>query len=214
MPNLICYRGEKGDRWGRPELRLCDGLTVRDPLPGGPIPKPKAAEARNALILQVWSAIKDEVNKEGGLPKKKVQAFAQTLRASGKVYAIATAATKEGAYADDFNYVIEIPDARAFRWGSNLTIGEEVDWIGNPQAIDDDYVVLNAKNIEGSSVLGFGHKTGTREVTFFTDIPTAWIKQVNGKPVAEWPVKKKSEFTFEEKKLMGKLVRPPFQWKA
>ncbi|WP_188273862.1 hypothetical protein [Streptomyces sp. CBMA152] len=212
MPTLTCYRGEKKDRWGHPTLRLCDGLTVRDPLPPGPTPKPKPGEIRQAIVSRVWGAIKDEINREGGLPKKKVQAFAQTLRASGKVYAIATAATEEGAYKDDFNYVIEIPNARAFLWGANLTLGKEVDWIINPAGADADYIVLDADSFEEATVFAFGHKTETREVTFFTDIPANWIKTVNEIPASEWEKKKKSEFTPDERKLMGKLVRPPFKW--
>lgn len=212
MTILTCYRGEKADRWGHPALRLCDGLTVRDPLPPGPMSKPKPGEIRQALVSRVWGAIKEEINREGGLPRKKVQAFAQTLRSSGKVYAIAAAATKEGAYEDDFNYVIEIPNARAFLWGANLTRGNEVDWIVNPTDADADYIVLNADSFEESTVFAFGHKTETREVTFFTDIPADWIKAVNGIPVSEWEKKKKSDFTSDEKRLMGKLVRPPFKW--
>ncbi|MFJ4651012.1 hypothetical protein ACIP5Y_07025 [Nocardia sp. NPDC088792] len=211
MPTLTCYRAEKEQSWGTPELRLCDGLTVRDPLPGGQLPKINATQARDSLILQVWAAIKNEIDKEFGLPRKKVDAFAQSLRQSGKVYAIATAATREGAY-EGFNYVIEIPNARTFRWGDNLSIGEEVDWVGNTGKIDAHYIVLNAESIEQSTVLGFGHKAGTYEITFFTDIPTAWIKSVNEKPVSDWKIKKKSEFTIEDRRKMGKLVRPPFKW--
>jgi hypothetical protein len=47
--------------------------------------------------------------------------------------------------------------------------------------------------------VGFGHKTGTCEVTFFTDVGVGWLTSVNRKPLSDWPRKAKKDFTPDER---------------
>ncbi|WP_147397453.1 hypothetical protein [Amycolatopsis panacis] len=215
MADLICYRGEQHNRWGLPTLRLNDGLTVRDPLPGGELPKIRPADVRNSLALKIRTLIQASRKVEtGAISKKDVADYAQALRKEGQTYAIATARDKGGAFDMAYSsfYTIVIPSARTFRWGENLTLGKEEDWVTTTDVITEEYIVLNAPSIEKSTVLGFGHKTGTWEVTFFTDLPTNWVKKVDGKDVSEVKIKKKSAFDEEDRRLMQKLVRPRGRW--
>ncbi|MFG3244740.1 MULTISPECIES: hypothetical protein [unclassified Streptomyces] len=210
MPTLTCYRGERSQFWGTPELRLCDGLTVRNPLLG-PGPKPQLGGVSQALGLQVWAAFQKKVGTEVGISKKMVNTYAMALKLVGRDYALAAARTTKGSYDHyDCNYEIEVPNARSFLWGENMTRGAEVpDWIENPAAINANYLVLDADSFEESTVLAFGHHVDSSEVTFFTDIPTGWIKKVNGRDVSTVTVKQKKEFDSREKNLMRLLVRPP-----
>jgi len=198
VADLLCFRGEKVERWGPPELRLHFGLTVRVPWLGGLLP--------DFNIPLTWAALVDDIRSQSG---GNVKAYAQYLRAGGKTFAIAAARTHEGAFDDDYNYRFTVPNARTFRWGPNLTLGAEVPWVDDPATVDADYIVLNADSIAASTVLAFGHKTGTREVTFFSDVPTAWLTSVNDVPVDDWPLKPRADWTLEERNQMRSLVRPP-----
>jgi len=209
MAKLVCYRGESTVNWGDADIRLISGLTVRKPWGARP---PKFV----LKMADVWSNLTTEMKKEKKTKDQGiVAAFAQTLRKEGKVYALATARTKEGSYETKgcANYMIEIPNARIFRWvedkDKNLSLGaEEASWLTDLKKIDADYIVLNADTIEKSTVFGFGHKTGTYEVTFFTDLPTAWIKTVDGKDVSKISIKKKEDLTMDQKTgLMRDLLR-------
>lgn len=199
MADLICYRGERKASWGAPELRLNDGLTVRKPWTGGALPAVDAA--------RVWAALVADIQT---LNAGNISAYAQTLRSEGKTYAMATARTNEGSFTSDFDYTTALPNARTFRWaGDGRNPAAEVPWVEHLGAIDDDYIVLNAATVAQSTVVGFGHKTGTHEVTFFTDIQASWVTHVNGKPSSAWATRPKKDFTMDERILMRDLVRPP-----
>lgn len=198
MVNMPCFRGEKRNRWGAPELRLHYGLTLRGPWLGGMLP--------HYDIEQTWQELRNDMRQQAG---GRVNAYGQYLRAEGRAFAIAAARTREGAFDDDYNYEFLVPDARTFLWGANDTLGAEVQWAADPAAVRDDYVVLNADTIDASTVLAFGHKALTREVTFFSDIPTDWITRINDLGVDQWPLKPRNEWTLEERNTMRALVRPP-----
>lgn len=182
---LVCYRGEKSEWWPEPRMRLAaGGLNVFEPWPGG-------------TIADVWKTLVEAVKKEAGFNvKQKVAAYAQYLRATGRPFALATARTTSGAF-DGYSYVIEIPNVRTFRWGKDYTLGPPANFtntlkttyervvnqnveIWTKDTIDADYIVLNADTIADSTILGFGHLTGTYEVTFLHDLPLSFVKSVNG----------------------------------
>ena len=73
--------------------------------------------------------------------------------------------------------------------------------------VDADYIVLDADTIAASTVLGFGHKTATFEVTFFHDMPLDLVAKVNGKPTSEVALKAWSDLSFDEKIKYAKLKR-------
>jgi hypothetical protein len=187
---LICYRGEKSEWWPEPRMRLaCGGMHVFEPWPG-------------KSISDIWKKLVEEVRKEAGFTvNQKVAAYAQYLRASGRPFALATARTTSGSFTVDYNYVIEIENARTFRWRKDYTLGQAANFkdmsktkytrIVNQNAevwekdnIDADYIVLNADTIAASTILGFGHKTGTYEVTFLHDLPLSCVKLVNSQKPA------------------------------
>lgn len=148
-------------------------------------------------MTDIWKKLVEEVGKRPGFNvNSKVADYAQYLRAEGKPFALATARTTSGAF-EGYSYVIEIENARTFRWGKNFTLGAPANFKDtqkttytriinqNPEiftrdTIDADYIVLNADTIAESTILGFGHKTGTYEVTFLHDLPLSFIKSVNG----------------------------------
>ncbi|MGW7004876.1 hypothetical protein ACWGCW_19180 [Streptomyces sp. NPDC054933] len=198
---MTCFRGEKKDRWGSAELRLNDGLTVRKPWTGGMLPTINAQQVWTRLLQDIKDQAKDDVN-----------AYAQYLRALGRDFAIATARIFDGSFDEDFNYEMAIPSARTFLWEKKngvWTVGSEVPWGESTKDINNHYIVLNAATLAASTTLGFGHKTSTFEVTFFTDVRTSWLTKVNKEPVKDVVVKPKKNFTTEERILMRDLVRPP-----
>lgn len=164
---LNCYRGEKSEWWPEPKIRLISGMTIRDPWVAG------SMTARFAKLQEDMRA------RSIG----NVAAYAQYLRAEGRPYALATARTGEGSFTSDYNYHIQIPNARLFAWGKNLTLGEPLDF-ADPASIDQDYIVLNADSIAASTILGFGHKTATCEVTFFHDMPIEFVRSCNATATA------------------------------
>lgn len=186
---LVCYRGEKSAWWPAPQMRLAaGGMRVFEPWPG-------------KTVADIWAKLVEEVKcQPGSTVKKKVQAFAQHLRAEGRPFALASARTRGGAF-EGYSYVIEIPNARTFRWADDYTLGTPANFTNTAKTtyqrminqnletftrdtIDADYIVLNADSIADSTILGFGHLTGTYEVTFLHDVPQSFITSVNGEPLS------------------------------
>ena len=56
-----------------------------------------------------------------------------------------------------------------------------------------DYIVLNADTIAASTILGFGHKTGTYEVTFFHDMPIGNVAECDGKQISTYKILSKAQ---------------------
>jgi len=181
---LLCYRGEKTDWWPEPRMRLaCGGMNVFEPWTGS--------------MSDIWKRLVQDVKAQAGFNvKQKVAAYAQWLRATGRPFALATARTTSGSFSGN-SYVIEIKNARTFLWSKNYTLGPAANYkdttktkyertvnknveVWEKDTIETDYIVLNADTIEKSTILGFGHKTGTYEVTFLHDVPLSLVKSVNG----------------------------------
>lgn len=200
---LTCYRGEKSEWWPEPRMRLaCGGMHVFEPWPGNTIP-------------EIWKKLVEEVRKAPGFTvKQQVAAYAQYLRKEGRPFALASARTTGGKF-EGYAYVIEMKNARTFLWGKNLTLGPLANFkdtqqttyerivnqnveIWTKDTIDTDYIVLNADTIAESTILGFGHKTGTYEVTFMHDIPLSFVKSVNGEEMSSFKAKIYSEEQVEK----------------
>ena len=127
----------------------------------------------------------------------KVDAFAQYLRAQGRPFALATARTTAGSFSSDFNYIIKIANARLL-WGPKLTLGAPVSFKETAN-VTADYIVLNADTIADSTILAFGHKCGTFEVTFLHDLGIGNIESINNKPLDWKSIKSQSDLSFDEK---------------
>ena len=192
--DMMCYRGEKNNWWSPPEERLICGMTLYDPwnLKVG-------IKKMEDLFAELVVYIKKHC--EG-----KVDAFAQHLRAQGRPFALATARTTVGAYTSDYDYVMKVANARTFLWGPGLTVGPKVDF-KETSAVNADYIVLNADELKDSTILGFGHKCGTYEVTFLHDLALNNIVSVNGKPVAQLRIKQQKDLSLDEKVKMRKYLR-------
>ena len=192
--DMLCYRGEKNNWWSPPEERLICGMTLYDPwnLKVG-------IKKMEDLFAELVVYIKKHC--EG-----KVDAFAQHLRAQGRPFALATARTTVGAYTSDYDYVMKVANARTFLWGPGLTVGPKVDF-KETSAVNADYIVLNADELKDSTILGFGHKCGTYEVTFLHDLALNNIVSVNGKPVAQLRIKQQKDLSLDEKVKMRKYLR-------
>jgi hypothetical protein len=194
---LTLYRGEKNNWWPAPEIRLMSGMTLYEPWPGKTVP-----------IL--WEQLRQEVSTQLGLSlQAKTAAYAQYLRATGHPFALATAWTNVGSFTSDYNYIIKIPNAYLFYWGGTKTspdIGEAVP-SSEYDSVTGDFIVLNSPTVNGSTVLGFGHKTATREITFFHDMPLKYIDSVNGKPTSTLKLKSSGDLSFDEKVKYRKFLR-------
>ncbi len=193
--DLSCYRGEKSEWWPDPSIRLMFGMTIREPW-------------SYSSMTELFGKLQAQIRTSS---RGNVAAFAQFLRAEGKPWALATARTGEGSYTSDYNYAIKIKNARTFYWINGgitkaPTIGAPANFT-QPEQVDADYLVLNADTIEGSTVLGFGHKTATFEVTFFHDMPLDLVDKVNGKPTSELVRKTLSDLSMDEKIKYAKLKR-------
>lgn len=198
MPiTMTLYRGEKSQWWPSPEYRLMYGMTLREPW-------------RPSTVPDLWNTLKEEVKRKPGLSvDKKAEAYAQELRATGRPYALATAWIEVGAFTSDHNYVITIPNAYLFYWGGtrdNPDIGRPVE---NPTNIEHDFIVLNSGTIYASTILAFGHKTETKEITFFHDLPLDLITSCDriGVETLRTRIKKWDDLTYDQKILYGKLRR-------
>ncbi len=194
---LTLYRGEKSQWWPSPDIRLMSGMTLYQPwLPAG--------------VSSLWAKLQQEVRGQLGLSlAKKVAAYGQYLRASGRPFALATAWTSMGSFTSDYNYVIKIPNAHLFYWGGTKDkpdLGDEAK-IAAPSQVTQDFIVLNAPTLASSTVLGFGHNTGTKEITFFHDLPIGLIASCNGKAVSQLNVKKKSDLSFDQQVKYRKFLR-------
>jgi len=198
--DMVCYRGEKNNWWSPPEQRLIYGMTVYQPW---------NLEAGINSMNGLWEKLRDHMKKNGfGKPN----AFAQYLRAQGRPFAVATARTESGAYTYEYNYVIKIPNARTFLWGPDLTLGPQVNFAKPDSTITADYVVLNANSIAESTVLAFGHKCGTYEVTFVHDLQIEFVASCNGKPVSELAIKQESDLSFDDKIKLRRYLRRSKSW--
>lgn len=197
MPNLTLYRGEKNNWWPAPEVRLICGMTLYGPW------QPTA-------VSSLWNTLKNEVKGALGTSlEKKVAVYAQYLRATGRPFALATAWTDVGSFTSDYNYVIRIPNAHFFYWGGTKDapeLGAAAAWT-TPEQVTADFIVLNAPTVAASTILGFGHHTGTREITFFHDLPLGLIESCNGKPITDYAIKSKSDLSFDEKIKYAKYLR-------
>jgi len=140
-----------------------------------------------------------------------VAAYAQHLRASGHGYAVATARTLDGAYEYDWNYVLKVPNVRTFLWGPGLTLGKEVNFT-TIEAVDADYIVLNAGSIAESTILAVGHKCGTYEVTFVHDLPIKYVITCNKEPLSKLKIKDPASLTPMEKPELTKYTRAHQSW--
>jgi hypothetical protein len=207
---LNCYRGEKSEWWPPPKLRLVGGgMLLIQPWEW----TSKTKDGKN--VTSLFTKLAAEVRKQAGFDEKsKAKEYAQYLRAEGRSFAIATARTGGGSFTASYNYHIEIPNARTFSWGKNCTLGPPVDCenierikeerIVNKNVetfftdrIKSDYIVLNADTLEDSSILAFGHKTGTFEVTFFTDLPLDMVVSCNGTATAALGILTKEQLAKE-----------------
>jgi hypothetical protein len=197
--DLTCYRGEKNNWWSPPEERLICGMTLYQPWN-----LQQGVTSMTALFEQLRKSINE--NCFG-----KVDGYAQHLRAQGRPYALATARTTSGSFTSDFNYVIRIANARTFLWGPKLTLGEKVEY-DDVKKIQHDYIVLNADTLEASTILGFGHKCGTFEVTFMHDLSLANVLSVNNKPVSQLAIKNQADLGFDEKVKLRKYLRHGVNW--
>ncbi len=175
MTNFVCHRGENPNSWFGPELRLIHGLTVRSPFRG-------VRPSNKFNIKTVWDSIKADVKLRG---QENVDMYTQTLRQAGQPAALAFSRVYNLAYTQYTTYTISIPNARTFRFAKPTKdkvvpeIGEEVDWVTDHTEVEDHYVVLNAGSLEESTVFGLGHNSNGHEVTFFTDLPSAWVTRIN-----------------------------------
>lgn len=198
MPTTLrLYRGEKSQWWPSPEIRLISGMTLIQPW-------------RPSDVSGLWEKLKREVGAKPGLTlDKKVAAYAQYLRATGRPFALATAWTSGGSFTSDYNYVIKIPNAHLFYWGGTTDqpdLGALAE-ITSPAQVKEDFIVLNAGTVAASTILGFGHKTATKEVTFFHDLPLGFIESCNRMASARLGIKKKADLSFEDKVKYRKYLR-------
>ncbi len=196
MPTtLTLFRGEKKQWWPPPEIRLMSGMTLYQPwLPN------------NASSL--WNKLVQEVKGKPGLSlDKKVADYAQFLRATGRPFALATAWTQAGSFTSDYGYVIKIPNAHLYYWGGTKDAPAIGNPIINPNQVNKDFIVLNAATVAGSTILGFGHNTATKEITFFHDLPIQFIASCNSIPVSTLKIKTKNELSFDEKVKYAKFLR-------
>ena len=124
---------------------------------------------------------------------------------------MATARTGVGSYTSDYNYALKIKNARTFYWidggiSKAPAIGAPANFHA-PEQVDADYIVLNADTIQDSTVLGFGHKTATFEVTFFHDVPLDLVDTVNGNPTSQLTLTQWGDLSFDQKIKYAKLRR-------
>jgi len=195
---MMLFRGEDKRKWDKPEIRLMNGMTVYMPL------KPNT-------VQNCWNELKTWLKKEAGdTLGGKVAALGQTLRQSGKPNALATAWTHNGSFLSDFNYVLSFPQVYLFYWGGTIDNPD----IGNvclftqPSDVNEFFIVLDNQEISNSTILGFGHKAGTNEITFFQDLPLNSIVSCNGKLISSLVLKKQVNLDFDERIQYRKYIRP------
>jgi hypothetical protein len=192
--DMLCYRGEKNNWWSPPEERLICGMTLYEPW---------NLKVGIKSMANLWDHMCKFITENCS---GKVDAFAQYLRAQGRPFALATARTTSGSFTSDYNYVMKVANARTFLWGPKLTVGEQVQF-KETSSVTADYIVLNADTLEESSVLAFGHKCGTYEVTFLHDLSLHNIVSVNATPVGQLRIKQQNSLSLDEKVKMRKYLR-------
>jgi len=197
--DLLCYRGEKNNWWSPPEERLICGMTLFQPW---------NLQVGIGSMTALWEYLRKfmQDNCFG-----KVDAFAQYLRAQGRPFALATARTTTGSFTSDYNYVIKVQNARTFLWGPKLTLGAQV-LFKETKDVTADYSILNADTIADSTILAFGHKCGTYEVTFLHDLSIGNIETINNKPVDWKAIKSQNDLTLDEKIKLRKYLRHGTSW--
>jgi len=211
MPiDMKLHRGEKAEWWPDPEIRLISGMTIREPWRGG--------------TSALWTKLKEQVRQTHGQTlAKKLDAYSQYLIAEGRPFALATAWTEVGSFSSDYNYTIGIRHAYLFTWGGTADAPEvgPAAVFTTASGVDSHYIVLDAQDIMSASVLGFGHNRGTKEVTFFHDLPFECVLMCNGRvptkspkpgietPVVKknWYVKKRADLSMDDKIKYGKILR-------
>jgi hypothetical protein len=197
--DLRCYRGEKNNWWSPPEERLICGMTLYQPW---------NLQVGINSMTDLWEHLRKFIQENCF---GKVDAFAQYLRAQGRPFALATARTTSGSYTSDYNYVIKVPNARTFLWGPKLTLGAQVQFKETTD-VTADYIVLNADTIAASTILAFGHKCGTYEVTFLHDLGLGYIETINNRRLDPGTIKSQTALSLEEKVKLRKYLRHGTSW--
>ncbi len=190
---LTVFRAEKSEWWPPPEKRLATGMVIRQPWD-------------HTSMTELWEQLQKDMRANA---KGTPAGYASYLRAEGKPFALATARTRGGAFLG-YLYEIQIPNVRTFQWGPDFTLGPPANFlqvgkiiketkVGNKTTIDiqdkvsDDYIVLNADSIQDFTILGFGHKTGTYEVTFFHHMPLASVVKCNERLLSDYKILTKEQ---------------------
>src|SRR5690606_17888635 len=140
---------------------------------------------------------------------KKEPRYGQYMRATSRPLALSTAWTSASSFTSQNNFMFLIHNTHYFYWGGTKDapqLGAAAD-ISRPEQVNADLIVLNAPTIAQSSILGFGHNTGTREITFFHDLPIDLIESCNDKPISEYAIKTRDQLSFDEKIKYAKYLR-------
>jgi len=155
---LSLFRGEKNSSWPPPAERLIRGLTLRRD-PSG--------------IATLWVTLQSNISKmPGSTLAMKLNAYSNHLIYNPTAESLSTAWTDTGAFTSDYNYKIIIRNAYLFHWAGTPgapNIGVSAAYT-HPEDVKDNFIVLNGTSVGNSTILGFGHKAGTREITFFTHL--------------------------------------------
>ena len=120
-------------------------------------------------------------------------------------YALAAAWTRGGSYTYDYKYVIDIPSAYLFYWAEDRnrpTKGAPVQF-ANPAQVDQEFIVLDKPDVSQSKILAFGHRAGTNEITFFSDIPRGYVRSCNDTPTFKIKYMTWKEVPFDLKARLG-----------
>jgi hypothetical protein len=172
------HRGEKNTAHPAPKHRLVSGMTMWQPWVC------KSTE-------DLWTELKKDIQKQA---MGNISSYAFYLRKEGRPYALATARTSKGAFTYDYNYILKIKNVRTYYWTKDGELGKPAPFT-TPEAVTEDYIVLNAETIKDSTILGFGHFTDTKEVTFFNDLPIECVISCNQVELAKLDVVEKAKLT-------------------
>ena len=199
--DLVCYRGEKTSTWSLPHLRLSSGMTVWEPW----------NLVRGVTNMhELWEYARKFFKGEKDAAFGTADGAAQYLRATGRAFALASARTSVGSFTSDKNYVIRVPNVRAFLLNDDLTVGERVDFADHTK-VNKEYLVLNADNLRDATVLAFGHtfagKSGTYEVTFLHDLPIRYVESCEGTPIAQLNPPVQTTWTAQDKMENAKMIK-------
>jgi hypothetical protein len=194
MPfDVTLYRGEKQRWWPEPKKRLISGMTLWAPW-----------KVKPYAMTDLWEKLRTDIQEQS---IGNVKSYAQYLRATSRNFALATARSTVGSFSSDYNFTLEFKNVRTFYWGPKLSLGKPANFKSTLD-IDADYIVLNADAVADSTILAFGHKTATGEVTFVHDLPISCVLTCNGKKVDELGILKLEDLSISEKADLNKLLRP------